>query len=85
LLFNQVAGGTSCYFLLRRLRRALKGLASTVGWHVAFWTNVIERDGTVGLAFVDDYRNRLEPTEILAVLPAVSREGIAMTKFIGLL
>jgi peroxiredoxin len=36
-------------------------------------TYVIARDGTVALAFVDvDYRNRLEPAEILAVLRALS-------------
>ena len=36
-------------------------------------TYVIDRDGTVALAFVDvDYRNRLEPQEILAVLKALS-------------
>jgi peroxiredoxin len=32
-------------------------------------TYVIDRDGTIALAFVDvDYRNRLEPAEILSVL-----------------
>jgi peroxiredoxin len=38
-------------------------------------TYVIDGEGTVALAFVDvDYRNRLEPTEILAVLQALTRE-----------
>jgi peroxiredoxin len=38
-------------------------------------TYVIDRDGTVALAFVDvDYRNRLEPKEILTVLQALSKE-----------
>jgi peroxiredoxin len=38
-------------------------------------TYVIDGDGTVALAFVDvDYRNRLEPTEILTVLQALSKE-----------
>jgi hypothetical protein len=32
------------------------------------------RDGTIALAFVDvDYRNRLEPTEILSVLQTLSQ------------
>jgi peroxiredoxin len=38
-------------------------------------TYVIERDGTIVLAFVDvDYRNRLEPAEILSALKFLSRE-----------
>jgi peroxiredoxin len=38
-------------------------------------TYVIDRDGTIALAFVDvDYRNRLEPAEILAALQSLSRE-----------
>ena len=38
-------------------------------------TYVIDTDGTVVLAFVDvDYRNRLEPTEILRVLQSLSKE-----------
>jgi peroxiredoxin len=38
-------------------------------------TYVIDSDGTVALAFVDvDYRNRLEPAEILAALQALSKE-----------
>jgi hypothetical protein len=37
---------------------------------------VIDRDGTIALTFVDvDYRNRLEPTEILAVLQCLSKES----------
>ena len=37
-------------------------------------TYVIDRDGTVALAFVDvDYRNRLEPAEIIAALQAIAR------------
>jgi peroxiredoxin len=36
-------------------------------------TYVVDMDGTVVLAFVDvDYRNRLEPTEILAALQALT-------------
>src|SRR5215471_2924055 len=39
-------------------------------------TYVIDRDGTVALAFVDvDYRNRLEPAEILTVLKNLSKES----------
>lgn len=38
-------------------------------------TYVVDRDGAVALAFVDvDYRNRLEPSEILAVLQALTKE-----------
>jgi peroxiredoxin len=38
-------------------------------------TYVIDRDATITLAFVDvDYRNRLEPTEILAALQSLSKE-----------
>jgi peroxiredoxin len=38
-------------------------------------TYVIDRDGTITLAFVDfDYRNRLEPAEILAALQSLSRD-----------
>lgn len=38
-------------------------------------TYVIDTDGTIVLAFVDvDYRNRLEPSEILAALQALQRE-----------
>ncbi len=39
-------------------------------------TYVIDREGTVALAFVDvDYRNRLEPAEIIAVLRAIAKES----------
>jgi peroxiredoxin len=39
-------------------------------------TYVIDRDGTVALVFVDvDYRNRLEPAEIIAVLRASAKES----------
>jgi hypothetical protein len=38
-------------------------------------TYVIDTDGTIVLAFLDvDYRNRLEPGEILAALQALERE-----------
>jgi len=38
-------------------------------------TYVVDRDGTVALAFVDvDYRNRLEPSEIFAVLQSLTKE-----------
>ena len=38
-------------------------------------TYVIDKDGTIALAFVDvDYRNRLEPAEILAALQALSKK-----------
>jgi peroxiredoxin len=38
-------------------------------------TYVINTDGTVALAFVDvDYRNRLEPAEILTALQSLSKE-----------
>jgi hypothetical protein len=37
---------------------------------------VIDREGTIVLAFVDvDYRNRLEPAEILAALQSLPREN----------
>jgi peroxiredoxin len=37
-------------------------------------TYVIDTDGTIALAFVDvDYRNRLEPADILAALQSLSR------------
>jgi peroxiredoxin len=37
-------------------------------------TYVIDRDGVIALAFVDtDYRNRLEPADILAALTALAR------------
>jgi peroxiredoxin len=39
-------------------------------------TYVIDTDGTIALAFVDvDYRNRLEPPEILAALQALAKES----------
>jgi peroxiredoxin len=39
-------------------------------------TYVIDCDGIVALAFVDvNYRNRLEPTEILAALHALAKEA----------
>jgi peroxiredoxin len=39
-------------------------------------TYVIDRNGTVALAFVDvDYRNRLEPAEIIAALRAIAKES----------
>jgi len=39
-------------------------------------TYLIDGDGTVALAFVDvDYRNRLEPTEILAALQALTKKS----------
>jgi peroxiredoxin len=38
-------------------------------------TYVIDRDGTIALGFVDvDYRNRLEPAEILSALQSLSKE-----------
>jgi peroxiredoxin len=38
-------------------------------------TYVIDRDGTIALGFVDvDYRNRLEPAEVLAALQSLSKE-----------
>jgi peroxiredoxin len=38
-------------------------------------TYVIDTDGTIALAFVDvDYRNRLEPVEILTALQSLSNE-----------
>jgi len=38
-------------------------------------TYIIDTDGTITLAFVDvDYRNRLEPADILAALQSLSRE-----------
>ena len=38
-------------------------------------TYVIDTDGTIALAFVDvDYRNRLEPAEILTALQSLSKE-----------
>jgi peroxiredoxin len=41
-------------------------------------TFVIDRDGAIALAFVDvDYRNRLEPTDIVALLDTVSHRRMA--------
>lgn len=41
-------------------------------------TYVIDKDGTIALAFVDiDYRNRLEPAEITAVLETLARRRAA--------
>jgi peroxiredoxin len=38
-------------------------------------TNVIDTNGTIVLAFVDvDYRNRLEPAEIISALGCLRRE-----------
>lgn len=38
-------------------------------------TYVIDRGGTIALAFIDvDYRNRLEPAEIIAALRALSKD-----------
>jgi NAD(P)-dependent dehydrogenase (short-subunit alcohol dehydrogenase family) len=38
-------------------------------------TYVVDRDGTIALGFVDvDYRNRLEPAEILSALQSLSKE-----------
>ena len=37
-------------------------------------TYVIDRDGTIALGFVDvDYRNRLEPAEVLVALQSLSK------------
>lgn len=39
-------------------------------------TYVVDRDGTIALAFLDvDYRNRLEPAEIIAVLRAIAKHS----------
>ena len=39
-------------------------------------TYVVDTDGTISLAFRDlDYRNRLEPAEIIAALRAISKES----------
>ena len=44
-------------------------------------TYVIDRDGVIGLAFLDvDYRNRLEPAEILAALEGMARWQICAEK-----
>jgi len=41
-------------------------------------TYVIDRDGTITLAFVDiDYRNRLEPSDIVAVLGSLAQNRAA--------
>lgn len=41
-------------------------------------TYVIDRDGTIALAFVDvDYRNRLEPADVLAVLATLAARRAA--------
>jgi peroxiredoxin len=38
-------------------------------------TYVVDRHGSIALAFIDvDYRNRLEPKEILAVLQVLTKE-----------
>jgi peroxiredoxin len=44
-------------------------------------TYVIDRDGSIVLAFVDvDYRNRLEPTEVVAALEALRQhQALAVT------
>ena len=43
-------------------------------------TYVIDTDGTIALAFRDlDYRNRLEPAEIIAALRAVAKELKALS------
>lgn len=39
-------------------------------------TYVVDRDGAIALAFLDvDYRNRLEPAEIIAALRAIAKES----------
>jgi peroxiredoxin len=39
-------------------------------------TYIIDSDGTIALAFLDvDYRNRLEPAEIMAALRAIGKES----------
>lgn len=41
-------------------------------------TFVIDRDGTIVLAYVDvDYRNRLEPTEVIAMLETLAKQHAA--------
>lgn len=42
-------------------------------------THVIDRDGRIALAFVDiDYRNRLEPTDVVAALQTLNQPQLAL-------
>jgi peroxiredoxin len=60
--------------LYARLGHALPVMNGDESWVLpAPATFVIDRDGTIALAFVDtDYRNRLEPADILAALKTLS-------------
>lgn len=59
-----------------RFNHALPDKNGDDGWVLPIpATYVIETDGTIVLAFIDvDYRNRLEPSEILAALQSLQRE-----------
>jgi peroxiredoxin len=54
---------------------ALPGKKGDESWTLPIQaTYVIDRDGTIALAFLEiDYRNRLEPTDVLTVLRAVKK------------
>jgi peroxiredoxin len=62
-----------------RFGHALPNLNGDTSWVLPIpATFVIDRDGTIALAFVDvDYRNRLEPAEIVRLLEALSRRQVA--------
>jgi peroxiredoxin len=55
---------------LRSNNKALPGINGDESWELPVpATYVIDRDRRVALAFIDiDYRNRLDPEDILAVL-----------------
>ena len=59
-----------------RFGHALPDKNGDEGWVLPIpATYVIDTDGTIALAYVDvDYRNRLEPAEILTALQSLSKE-----------
>ena len=62
-----------------RFGHALRDVNGDESWQLPIpATYVIAQDGTIALAFVDiDYRNRLEPTDIVATLDALARKRAA--------
>jgi peroxiredoxin len=62
-----------------RFGHALPDLSGDARWLLPIpATYVIDRDGSITLAFVDvDYRKRLEPSEILTTLSALARKRAA--------
>jgi len=76
LSFYQGGWRPYCNLELRALQHVLPDKKGDETWVLPIpATYVIDKDGTIALAFVDvDYRNRLEPAEILTALRSLSKE-----------